>query len=32
LSIAVANAGGLGACGALMMTPDEIRTWSAAFR
>src|ERR1039457_2413012 len=32
LSIEVANAGGLGACGALMMTPDEIRTWSAAFR
>ena len=32
LSIEVANAGGLGACGALMMTPDEIMTWSAAFR
>jgi len=28
LSIAVANAGGLGACGALMMKPDEIRAWS----
>src|SRR5579863_9257065 len=32
LSIAVANAGGLGACGALMMQPDEIRAWSAEFR
>ncbi len=32
LSIAVANAGGLGACGALLMKPDEIRSWSAEFR
>src|SRR5436190_3981748 len=32
LSIAVANAGGLGACGALMMQPDEIRAWSDEFR
>jgi nitronate monooxygenase len=32
LSIAVANAGGLGACGALMMQPDEIRSWSVEFR
>jgi nitronate monooxygenase len=32
LSIAVANAGGLGGCGALMMKPDEIRAWSAEFR
>ncbi len=32
LSIAVANAGGLGACGALMMKPDEIGAWSAEFR
>lgn len=32
LSIAVANAGGLGACGALMMSPDEIRSWSDEFR
>jgi nitronate monooxygenase len=32
LSIAVANAGGLGACGALMMKPDEIRSWSTEFR
>lgn len=27
LSIAVANAGGLGGCGALMMQPDEIAAW-----
>jgi nitronate monooxygenase len=32
LSIAVANAGGLGACGALLMKPDEILAWSAEFR
>src|SRR4051794_18191883 len=32
LSIAVANAGGLGACGVLLMTPDEIRAWAAEFR
>jgi len=32
LSIAVANAGGLGACGALMMRPDEIQAWAAEFR
>ncbi len=32
LSIAVANAGGLGACGALTMTPDEIRRWAATVR
>src|SRR5580693_3017237 len=32
LSIAVANAGGLGACGALLMKPDEIRAWVSAFR
>ena len=32
LSIAVANAGGLGACGALLMTPDEIESWSTEFR
>ena len=32
LSIAVANAGGLGGCGALMMKPDEIRAWAAEFR
>jgi nitronate monooxygenase len=32
LSIAVANAGGLGACGALIMNPDEIRAWGSTFR
>ncbi|MBV8897872.1 MAG: nitronate monooxygenase [Acidobacteriaceae bacterium] len=32
LSIAVANAGGLGACGALTMKPDEIRAWTRKFR
>jgi nitronate monooxygenase len=31
LSIAVANAGGLGACGALLMKPDEIRARSTEF-
>lgn len=32
LSIAVANAGGLGACGALLMQPPEIAAWAAAVR
>src|SRR3954452_13265066 len=32
LSIAVAEAGGLGACGALLMTPDEIVRWANDFR
>jgi nitronate monooxygenase len=32
LSIAVANAGGLGACGALLMKPEKIREWSAEVR
>src|SRR5690242_1405324 len=32
LSIAVANAGGLGACGALLMQPHEIKSWSEEFR
>src|SRR5580693_2260513 len=32
LSIAVANAGGLGSCGALMMQPDEIVAWAAQVR
>jgi nitronate monooxygenase len=32
LSIAVANAGGLGACGALLMQPAEIAAWCADFR
>ena len=32
LSVAVANAGGLGACGALLMEPEAIKAWSAEFR
>lgn len=32
LSIAVANAGGLGACGTLTMKPDEILAWNREFR
>lgn len=32
LSIAVGNAGGMGACGALLMKPDEIAAWCAEFR
>src|SRR5438309_6335325 len=32
LSIAVANAGGMGALGALTMTPDGIREWVREFR
>lgn len=32
LSIAVARAGGMGACGALMMTPDQIGDWARAVR
>jgi nitronate monooxygenase len=32
LSIAVANAGGLGACGALLMTPDQILAWAKTVR
>jgi len=32
LSIAVANAGGMGACGALMMKPEEIQDWAREFR
>jgi len=32
LSIAVANAGGLGACGALLMQPAAIAEWAAAVR
>ncbi len=32
LSIAVANAGGLGACGAALMQPDEIGAWCIGFR
>ena len=32
LSIAVANAGGMGACGALLMKPEEIAAWGTEFR
>ena len=32
LSIAVANAGGLGACGVLLMSPEEITTWCKEVR
>ena len=32
LSIAVANAGGLGSCGALLMKPDEIAAWAGEVR
>jgi nitronate monooxygenase len=32
LSIAVANAGGLGSCGALLMPPDEITAWANEVR
>jgi nitronate monooxygenase len=32
LSIAVANAGGLGACGALLMQPDKILEWAETVR
>ncbi|EAU40342.1 2-nitropropane dioxygenase [Fulvimarina pelagi HTCC2506] len=32
LSIAVANAGGIGACGALLFGPDEIADWAESFR
>jgi len=32
LSIAIANGGGLGACGALLMPPAEIAGWAEALR
>jgi nitronate monooxygenase len=32
LSIAIASAGGMGACGALLMSPDAIRAWVEEFR
>src|SRR5262245_21433382 len=32
LSIAIANAGGLGGCGATLMPPKEIADWSGAVR
>src|SRR6516165_10350523 len=32
LAIAIANAGGLGGCGALMLQPEAIRNWAADVR
>lgn len=32
LSAAIGNAGGMGACGALLMQPDAIAKWAAEFR
>jgi nitronate monooxygenase len=32
LASAVANAGGLGACGALLLTPEAIQNWAKEFR
>lgn len=32
LSIAVANAGGMGGCGAVLMSPEDIGKWAAAVR
>ena len=32
LSVAVCNAGGLGACGVLLMQPEEIRSWAREVR
>jgi nitronate monooxygenase len=32
LASAVANAGGLGACGALLLSPEDIQEWAGAFR
>ena len=32
LSVAVANAGGMGACGALLFDSEEMKKWAAAFR
>jgi nitronate monooxygenase len=32
LSVAIANAGGLGSCGALLMRPDEIAAWASEVR
>lgn len=32
LSIAVANGGGMGACGALLMQPEAIKKWATEFR
>lgn len=32
LSIAIANAGGLGACGGLLMHPEALKRWASEFR
>ena len=32
LSVAVAKGGGMGACGALLLSPDEIKQWASDFR
>ncbi|MEM1307007.1 MAG: nitronate monooxygenase, partial [Pseudomonadota bacterium] len=32
LAAAVANGGGMGACGALLMKPDAIQAWASSFR
>jgi nitronate monooxygenase len=32
LAVAIANAGGLGGCGALLMQPDAIRNWASDAR
>lgn len=32
LAVAVGNAGGMGACGALLMGPDAIRDWASQYR
>ena len=32
LSVAIADAGGLGSCGALLMKPDDIAAWTAEVR
>lgn len=32
LSVAVAQGGGMGACGALLLNPDEIKQWVSDFR
>src|ERR1017187_10864730 len=32
LAVAVANAGGLGGCGALLMRPDAIKAWASDVR
>src|ERR1044071_1294980 len=32
LSVAIANAGGLASCGALLMQPEEIERWTAEVR